>query len=114
MTGWVTEPLTSRREGERALMPPVTVEREPPYRQIRNYYADRIEQEELVEGDQLPPVRELTGIWNVAHNTAAKAIAQLAAEGLVETHQGRAGTIVTGRKPSHAESPGPATNQPAR
>ena len=89
-------------------MPPVAVQRRPPYRQIRDYYADRIEQEDLQKGDQIPPVRELTGIWNVAHNTAAKAIALLAAEGLVETSPGR-GTIVTGLKPSHATGPDPAT-----
>lgn len=92
-------------------MPPVRIERVPPYRQIRNYYADRIEQDELVKGDQLPPVRELMGIWKVAHNTAARAIALLAAEGLVETHQGRAGTIVTGLKPSHATDHTAATDR---
>jgi DNA-binding GntR family transcriptional regulator len=83
-------------------MPPVTVDRTPPYRQIRNYYADQIEQDELVEGDQIPTVRSLMGIWDVAHNTAARAIALLKDEGLVKTHQGKAGTIVTGLKPSHA------------
>jgi DNA-binding GntR family transcriptional regulator len=90
--------------------PPVALDRVPPYRQIRDYYAEQIEQDELVKGDQLPPVRELTGIWDVAHNTAAKAIALLAAEGLVETHQGRAGTVVTGRKPSHATDHTAATD----
>jgi DNA-binding GntR family transcriptional regulator len=91
-------------------MPPVAVDRTPPYRQIRNYYAGQIEQDELVEGDQIPTVRRLMGIWDVAHNTAAKAIALLAAEGLVETHGGRAGTIVTGRKPSHATDHPAATD----
>lgn len=85
-------------------MPAAGLDRTPPLHvQIRNHYADQIERGELEKGDKLPPVRRLVKIWNVAHNTAAMAVRLMAAEGLVET-RGRAGTHVTGRMPSHADS----------
>jgi DNA-binding transcriptional regulator YhcF (GntR family) len=86
-------------------MPAAGLRREPPLHvQIRDHYADLIAHGKMVQGDQLPPVRELTCIWDVAHNTAARAVELMAAEGLVET-RGRAGTYVTGRMPSHADHP---------
>lgn len=95
-------------------MPEPALRREPPLHvQIRNHYAELIEHDKLTAGDKLPPVRDLTRIWEVAHNTAALAVKLLAAEGLVRT-RGRAGTFVTGRKPSHAESPAPATDRAGR
>lgn len=98
-------------------MPPaVALRREPPLHvQIARHYAGRIARGELHEGDQIPPVRDLTGIWEVAHNTAARAIELLKAEGLVETRLGPAGgTFVTGRMPSHAPGDDEATDPDAR
>ena len=70
----------------------------PPYQQITAHYRDLINRGDLVDGDRLPPVRQLETQWQVAHATAARAVATLRAEGLVRT--GTGGTVVHVRRPA--------------
>lgn len=66
---------------------------EPVYMQLVAYYRDQIVGGDLKDGQRLPPVRDIADEWQVAHTTAAKALRQLAAEGLVTTsNQGAAVT----------------------
>ncbi|WP_051030216.1 GntR family transcriptional regulator [Nocardia takedensis] len=65
---------------------------EPVYLQLVTHYRDAITSGELAEGQRLPTVREIADYWKVAYTTAAKAVRQLAADGLVSTS--KQGTIV--------------------
>jgi DNA-binding GntR family transcriptional regulator len=65
---------------------------EPVYMQLVAHYRDAITGGDLREGARLPSVREIADRWKVAYTTAAKAIRQLAADGLVSTS--KQGTIV--------------------
>ncbi|HMM96759.1 MAG: FadR family transcriptional regulator [Micrococcales bacterium] len=63
----------------------------------------------LVDGDQLPPERELAERMGVARNTLRDAIAALRDAGLVTTRRGRGGgTVVT------YTAPEPGTGRPVR
>lgn len=66
---------------------------EPVYMQLVSHYRDAIASGELREGERMPSVREIADRWQVAFTTAAKAMRQLAADGLVSTS--KQGTIVT-------------------
>lgn len=66
----------------------------PPYLQITRHYRDLIRRGELRDGDRLPSARQLVDQWGVAHATAAKVLATLRAEGLVQTTSGGAGGTV--------------------
>lgn len=57
----------------------------PPYVQIANHYRDRILSGELAPGAKLPSLADLATEWDVAPNTAAKAIGQLQVEGAIYT-----------------------------
>ncbi len=62
----------------------------------------------FVDGDQLPPERELADRLGVARNTLRDAIAALRDAGLVETRRGRSGgTVVTYAGPDVATGEGP-------
>ncbi|WP_299441525.1 FadR/GntR family transcriptional regulator [uncultured Phycicoccus sp.] len=62
----------------------------------------------LVDGDHLPPERELADRLGVARNTLRDAIAALRDAGLVQTRRGRGGgTVVTYAGPSVAPAEGP-------
>lgn len=62
----------------------------------------------LVDGDHLPPERELADRLGVARNTLRDAIAALREAGLVQTRRGRGGgTVVTYAGPSVATGEGP-------
>lgn len=62
----------------------------------------------LVDGDHLPPERELADRLGVARNTLRDAIAALRDAGLVQTRRGRGGgTVVTYAGPSIASGEGP-------
>jgi DNA-binding GntR family transcriptional regulator len=70
----------------------------PPYLQIVEHYRSKIMSGELKDGDRLPSTRQIIEQWDVAHATAAKALATLRSEGLVETTAGGAGgTVVKAR-----------------
>ncbi|WP_307812730.1 GntR family transcriptional regulator [Phycicoccus sp. CSK15P-2] len=62
----------------------------------------------FVDGDQLPPERELADRLGVARNTLRDAIAALRDAGLVTTRRGRSGgTVVTYAGPQVASADGP-------
>ncbi|MFD3431270.1 GntR family transcriptional regulator [Nocardia fluminea] len=66
---------------------------EPVYLQLVSHYRDAITSGDLREGSRLPTVREIADQWEVAYTTAAKAVRQLAADGLVSTS--KQGTVVS-------------------
>ncbi len=67
----------------------------------------------FVDGDQLPPERELSERLGVARNTLRDAIAALRDAGLVETRRGRSGgTVVTYAGPRVAEEGADAGPRP--
>jgi DNA-binding GntR family transcriptional regulator len=68
----------------------------PPSRQIASFYREKILSGELPAGTQLPSIVALAAEWQVATNTAKKAVRILLAEGLVETVVGF-GTFVAKR-----------------
>lgn len=63
--------------------------------QISGLLADRIGSGRIAQGQALPPERELADQLGVSRATLRRALADLAAAGLVERHQGR-GTFVAG------------------
>jgi DNA-binding transcriptional regulator YhcF (GntR family) len=65
----------------------------PPFEQVRTQLAERIRSGRLPAGTRLPAVRALAEALGLAVNTAARAVKELEAEGLVET-RGRNGTVV--------------------
>lgn len=66
---------------------------EPAYRRVLEALRAQILAGELREGERLPPVRELCAQYDVTTGTAARAIAELAAEGFVVARHG-AGVFV--------------------
>ncbi len=65
-----------------------------PFEQIRRQIADGIRSGELVGGQRLPSIRQLSGDLQVAAGTVAKAYAALTAEGLIETNRTRGTRVV--------------------
>jgi 2-aminoadipate transaminase len=65
----------------------------PLYLQIHNQLRDAIVRGDLVEGQRLPPERQLARRLEVNRTTVVNAYRELAADGLVEGHVGR-GTVV--------------------
>lgn len=68
----------------------------------------------FVDGEQLPPERDLAERLGVARNTLRDAIAALRESGLVATRRGRGGgTVVTYVTPEPGSSPAPVRRGPA-
>ena len=67
----------------------------PPYEQVREQIAARVQSGELAPGTKLPTVRGLAADLGLAANTVARAYRDLESLGLIET-RGRAGSVVTG------------------
>jgi DNA-binding transcriptional regulator YhcF (GntR family) len=65
----------------------------PPYEQLRRQLADLIESGQLVEGERLPPLRQLAGDLGLALGTVARTYRELEAARLVRSRRG-AGTRV--------------------
>ena len=61
----------------------------PAYRQIADALREQIRSGQLPPGAQLPVERELQDTWGVSPQTVRNAIAQLRAEGLAVSYQGR-------------------------
>ena len=76
----------------------------PPYEQLRRQLADLIEGGQLVEGERLPPLRQLAGDLGLAVGTVARTYRELEVAGLVRSRRG-AGTRVApaGPQPSAQE-----------
>lgn len=68
---------------------------EPPFEQIRERFAEQIEDGRLAAGTRLPTVRRLAEDLGVAANTVARAYRELEQARLIET-RGRAGSFVAG------------------
>jgi len=69
----------------------------PLYFQLKEIFHDKIESEELKEGDMIPSENELQQIYGVSRATVRKAIELLVYEGLLDKKKGR-GTFVKRRK----------------
>lgn len=69
----------------------------PRYRQIINYYADRIDSGKLVEGEQMPTEGEICALFNVSRITVRQALDELSRTGRIAKIQGR-GSFVAARK----------------
>ncbi|WP_049567186.1 GntR family transcriptional regulator [Nonomuraea sp. SBT364] len=67
-----------------------------PYQQIVDDIRRRIADGELTPGDRVPSTRQIAMKWGVALATAAKSLATLSHEGLVEARP-RSGTVVADR-----------------
>jgi GntR family transcriptional regulator len=76
----------------------------PPYEQLRRQLVDLIEAGQLVEGERIPPVRQLAGDLGLAVGTVARTYRELEAAGFVRSRRG-GGTRValTAPKPSARE-----------
>jgi len=66
----------------------------PPYEQLRRQLVDLIEGGQLVEGERLPPLRQLAGDLGLAVGTVARTYRELEVSGLVRSRRG-GGTRVT-------------------
>src|SRR5215471_12938710 len=66
----------------------------PPFLQIARLLVEEIRRGRLRPGDQLPGSRSLAESFQVHRNTVLAAVAELTAEGWIETAPGR-GTFVT-------------------
>jgi DNA-binding transcriptional regulator YhcF (GntR family) len=77
----------------------------PPYEQLRRQLVDLIEGGQLLEGERLPPLRQLAGDLGLAVGTVARTYRELEAAGLVRSRRG-GGTRVTAAapKPSRREA----------
>jgi GntR family transcriptional regulator len=69
----------------------------PLYFQLKEIFLDKIESEELREGDMIPSENELQQIYGVSRATVRKAIELLVYEGFMEKKKGK-GTFVKLRK----------------
>ena len=69
----------------------------PTYRQIIKQITTLIHENKLKPGDKLPTERELASQLNIARGTVKKAYELLAADGIIETTQGR-GTFISSRQ----------------
>jgi GntR family transcriptional regulator len=69
----------------------------PLYFQLKEIFLDKIENEELKEGDMIPSENELQQIYGVSRATVRKAIELLTYEGFMEKKKGK-GTFVKRRK----------------
>lgn len=65
----------------------------PVYEQIRGQIEAAIRGGGLQGGDKLPSVRQLAGDLRIAPGTVAKAYAQLAEQGMIDTGLGRAARV---------------------
>jgi GntR family transcriptional regulator len=76
----------------------------PPYEQLRRQLVDLIEGGQLVEGERLPPLRQLAGDLGLAVGTVARTYRELEGAGLIRSRRG-GGTRVApvGPKPSARE-----------
>ncbi len=70
----------------------------PPHEQLRRQLVDLIDGGELVEGERLPPLRQLAGDLGLAVGTVARTYHELEVAGLVRSRRG-GGTRVAAAPP---------------
>ncbi|MDQ1537254.1 MAG: hypothetical protein QOE58_1647 [Actinomycetota bacterium] len=70
----------------------------PPYEQLRRQLAELIEGGQLVEGERLPPLRQLAGDLGLAVGTVARTYRELEGAGLIRSRRG-GGTRVAQASP---------------
>jgi GntR family transcriptional regulator len=70
----------------------------PPYEQLRRQLVDLIEGGQLLEGERLPPLRQLAGDLGLAVGTVARTYRELEVAGLVRSRRG-GGTRVAAAVP---------------
>jgi GntR family transcriptional regulator len=75
----------------------------PPYEQLRRQLVDLIEGGQLVEGERLPPLRQLAGDLGLAVGTVARTYRELEVAGLVRSRRG-GGTRVAASVPRPSEA----------
>jgi GntR family transcriptional regulator len=76
----------------------------PPYEQLRRQLVDLIEGGQLVEGERLPPLRQLAGDLGLAVGTVARTYRELETAGLVRSRRGGGTRVATAvPKPSAGE-----------
>jgi len=76
----------------------------PAYEQLRRQLVDLIEGGQLVEGQRLPPLRQLAGDLGLAVGTVARTYRELEAAGLVRSRRGGGTRVATPMpKPSARE-----------
>ena len=76
----------------------------PPYEQLRRHLVDLIEGGQLVEGERLPPLRQLAGDLGLAVGTVARTYRELETAGLVRSRRGGGTRVATAvPKPSARE-----------
>jgi GntR family transcriptional regulator len=67
----------------------------PPYEQLRRQLAELIETGQLVEGERLPPLRQLAGDLGLAVGTVARTYRELEVAGLVRSRRGGGTRVAT-------------------
>lgn len=72
-------------------------DRTPVYRQIAGHIRDRIASGDLGEGDPVPTLAQLRSDWNVAVETARRALSLLQDEGLVVVRNGVRAVVASQR-----------------
>lgn len=96
-------------------MQDIVVDREsdtPLYIQIRDQVRRAVAEERLKPGDRLPPVATFARQLGVTAATIRRAVEDLTADGLVESHVGRGTFIAAPCGPAAGQAPGPL--RPAR
>lgn len=63
-------------------------EKKPIYEQIRDWLADQIIDETLVEGDKVPSTNEIVTFFKVNHITVSKGVTELVEEGVLYKKRG--------------------------
>ena len=74
----------------------------PPYEQLRRQLAELIEDGAFVEGERLPPLRQLAGDLGLAVGTVARTYHELEAAGLVRSRRGGGTRVAAGPAPLSA------------
>ena len=69
---------------------------EPAYLQVAEALRQKIRSGELSPGEQLPSYSELMREYDVSITVARSAVAELRAEGLLTTHQGKGAFVLEG------------------
>lgn len=69
----------------------------PLYQQIKDYFVDKIENEEIMTGELLPSENQISKDFDVSRHTVRQAFSMLENEGYIKREQGR-GTVCLGKK----------------